>query len=193
MPLPHLRNSVAGVNKFDPVHNNIFEVAFTVPAALRDRFSKDDVIISQHITKVSGLNGINKHPETATQKFMGTDRSYIKSVLDSTRVEIECTFTLNLRNDTENYVYNYFRAWSSLGYDTRTGARALKRDYTADFFKLTVDNRAGQIYHEIKLKDVMMNGDLGGIDEYDYSNGEAVEFTVKFVSDWWDETGVGLE
>lgn len=192
MPLPHLQNSVAGVNKFDPVHNNIFEVRFTVPAGLRAKYSKDDVLISQHITKVSGLNGLNKAPETATQKFMGTDRSYMKSNLDSTRCEIECTFTLNLRNDTENYVYNYFRDWAALGYDVNTGSRALKRDYCADWWKLSIANRAGDVYHEIILKDVMMNGDIAGIDEYDYANGEAVEITVKFVSDWWQETRVGM-
>ena len=46
MALPHLQNSTAGRNKFDPVHANIFEVRFTLPEAIRAAFGKDELIIS---------------------------------------------------------------------------------------------------------------------------------------------------
>ena len=41
MALPHLKNSEAGRNKFDPVFSNIYEVIFTLPSAIRDEFGKD--------------------------------------------------------------------------------------------------------------------------------------------------------
>jgi len=187
MALPHLSNSTAGRNKFDPVHTNIFEVRFTVPAGLRDEFGKDELLISEHVTKITGLNGLNRAPNTDVQKFMGTDRSYMLPKLDNTRIEFEVTFTMNLRDDVDNYVYKFFRAWAALGYDINTGARALKRDYCADWVNIAIANRAGDIYHEIILKDVMMNGEMNGIDELSYDAGEAAELTVKFVSDWWQE------
>ena len=35
----------------------------------------------------------------------------------------------------------------------------------------------------------VMNGDLGGgFEELDYDSADAIELTVKFVSDWWKET-----
>ncbi len=188
MALPHLQNSQAGRNKFDPVHVNIFEVGFTVPAALQAEFGKDEQLITEHVTKISGLNALNRAPATGTQKFMGTDRTYIMPKLDSTRAELEITFTLNLRDDVDNYIYKLFRAWAGLGYDINTGSRALKRDYCADWLKVSIANRAGDIYHEIIFKDVMMNGDMTGIDELNYETGEAAEISVKFVSDWWQET-----
>ena len=189
MALPHIQNSTAGRNKFDPVHQNIFEVRFTVPDAIRDQFGKDEVLLTEHVTKITGVGGaINKAPNVQQQKFMGTDRSYIVPKLDNTHAELEMEFTLNLRDDTDNYIYKIFRAWAALGYDVNTGSRALKRDYCADWLNIAVANRAGDIFHEIIFKDVMMNGDLSGYGDFDYETGDACTLSVKFVSDWWQET-----
>lgn len=189
MALPHIQNSQAGRNKFDPVHQNIFEVRFTVPDAIRDQFGKDEVLPTEHVTKITGVGGaINKAPNVQQQKFMGTDRSYIVPKLDNTHAELEMEFTLNLRDDTDNYIYKIFRAWAALGYDVNTGSRALKRDYCADWLNIAVANRAGDIFHEIIFKDVMMNGDLSGYGDFDYETGDACTLSVKFVSDWWQET-----
>ena len=189
MALPHIQNSTAGRNKFDPVHQNIFEVRFTVPDAIRDQFGKDEVLLTEHVTKITGVGGaINKAPNVQQQKFMGTDRSYIVPKLDNTHAELEMEFTLNLRDDTDNYIYKIFRAWAALGYDVNTGSRALKRDYCADWLNIAVANRAGDIFHEIIFKDVMMNGDLSGYGDFDYETGDACTLSCKFVSDWWQET-----
>ena len=190
MALPHIQNSQAGRNKFDPVHSNIFEVRFTVPEALRAQFGKDEVLLTEHVTKVTGaLGALNKGATTGTQKFMGTDRSYIMPKMDSTRAEFEIEFTLNLRNDVDNYIYKLLRAWVALGYDINTGARSLKRDYCADWLDIAIANRAGDIFHEIVFKDVMTNGELGGsFQDLDYETGEAATITLKLVSDWWQET-----
>ena len=190
MALPHIQNSQAGRNKFDPVHTNIFEVRFTVPEALRAQFGKDEVLLTEHVTKVTGaLGAINRGATTGTQKFMGTDRSSIMPKMDSTRAEFEIEFTLDLRDEVDNYIYNLLRAWVALGYDINTGARSLKRDYCADWLDIAIANRAGDIYHEIIFKDVMTNGELGGsFQDLDYETGEAATITLKLVSDWWQET-----
>lgn len=188
--LPHIKNSQAGRNKFDPVHINIFEVRFSVPEALRATYGKDEVLLTEHVTKVSGaLGALNKGPQTGTQKFMGTDRSYIMPKMDSTRAEFSIEFTLNLRDDVDNYIYKLFRAWKALGYDINTGERSLKREYCSDWMDIAIANRRGDIFHEIIFKDVMMNGDLGGsFSDLDYDSGDAVTIEVPFVSDWWEET-----
>lgn len=190
MALPHIKNSVAGVNKFDPVHNSIFEVRFTLPEALRAQFGRDELVLTEHVTKVTGaLTGVHKGAGTGTQKFMGTDRSYANPVLDSTRAEFSIEFTLNLRDDVDNYIYKIFRAWKALAYDVNTGARSLKREYCADWMNLAIANRAGDIYHEIIYKDVIMNGDFSGsFTDLDYSSNEACTIEIPFVSDWWIET-----
>ena len=53
MSLPHITNSQAGVNKFDPVFNNIFECYFSLPEAIRAQFGQDEALITEHILSIS--------------------------------------------------------------------------------------------------------------------------------------------
>lgn len=188
MSLPHIKNSQAGVNKYDIVTKNIFEVYFTLPEALRSAFAKDEMLITEHVLKISGLDALDRAPGVVKQKFMGTDRSFIQPKLDSTSAEIEVEFTLNLRNKTDNYIYKLFKAWKNLGYNIETGERHLKADYCADWLRVVAGNPAGDIYREVIFKDVMINGDIAGMGDYDYESAEPVNITVKFASDWWNET-----
>lgn len=187
MPLPHIGNSKAGVNKYDPVNKNLFEVDFILPTAIRLEYGKDELLLTEHVLKISGLGALDRAPSVAQQKFMGTDRSYIVPKLDSTHAEIQIDFTLNLRDDTDNYIYKVFKAWARLGYNINTGERHLKREYCADWMRVSISNRVGTIIREIVFKDVMINGDISGMDELDYDSGDAVTLSVKFVSDWWTE------
>lgn len=189
MALPHITNSEAGRNRFDPVHVNIFEVKFTVPEILREQFGKDEFLLTEHALKISGLDALDRAPGVGTQKFMGTDRSYIMPKLDATCADLELEFTLNLRNDVDNYIYKLWRAWAALGYNQDTGERKLKREYCADWLLVSIANRAGNIYREIIFKDVMMADALtSGQGELNYETGEAVNMSVKLRSDWWKET-----
>lgn len=187
MALPHIKNSQAGINRYDPVHNNIYEVYFTLPEPLRKDFAKDEMILTEHVLKVSGLDALQKAPETGTQKFMGTDRSFINPKLDSTRSEFSIDFSLNLRNKTDNYILKLFKAWANLGYDISTGERHLKLDYCSDWLKISQANRNGDIWRDVIFKDVMMNGSIDGLSDLDYESSDAQQITVKFVSDWWDD------
>lgn len=187
MALPHIKNSTAAMNLYDPVHKSIFEVTFTLPEMLRNEFAKDEILLSEHVMSVDGLGALYQAPAVEQQKFMGVDRSYIKPTVDSTKAEISIKFSLNLRNGTDNYILKLFRAWAALGYDIATGKRALKKDYCAQWLKIDIANREGDIYQQVIFKDIMMNGPLEYDGALDYSEGGALELTVKFVSDWWEE------
>lgn len=189
MALPHLKNSFAGVNRLDPVHSSIFELRFTLPEAIRADFGKDELLLTEHALKIDGLDGIQRAPGTGVQKFMGTDRSYINPKPDSTRLELTVEFTLNLRDDVDNYIYKIWRAWAALGFDMNTGTRVLKREYCADWLNVAVANRRGDIFHEIIAKDVMINGNLTGyLGSLDYETNEAAQISIPLVSDWFTET-----
>ena len=167
MALPHIKNSEAGVNRYDPVHKSIFEVYFTLPEALRNEFAKDEILLTQHVLTVSGLDALYRAPEVDVQKFMGTSRSFIKPTVGDTHADIEIEFSLNLRNGTDNYIAKLLRAWGALGYDIKTGKRTIKKNYCADWLKISIANRDGDIYQEIVFKDVMMAGPVeidGGLD-----------------------------
>ena len=187
MALPHITNSQAGVNRWDYTPSNIFEVYFTLPEALRTDFGQDEALITEHVQKIDGLDALHKTPDTTEQKFMGTTRSFVKGSLDSTTAELSVDFALNLRNGTDNFIYKLFKAWSRLGYNILTGERSLKKDYLADYLRVKVANRAGDVYEDVVFKDIMLNGPVEGIGSYDYNSDDVVTLTVKFKSDWWTD------
>lgn len=188
MALPHIQNSTAGRNKFEPVNPNLFEVRFTLPEPLRAEFGKDELLLTEHVLSIGGLQTLNKAPEIQSQKFMGTTRSYIAPGLDDTSHELSIVFSINLRNAVDNYIYKLFRAWAALGYNTADGSKRLKTDYCADWLVVKHGNRVGDVFHEVIYKDVMIAGGLEYIDELSYESTDPAQLTVKFKSDWATET-----
>lgn len=189
MSLPHITNSEAGRNLYDPYHNCLFEVYFTLPAAIRAQFGQDEALLTEHVVKIDGLENLDKGPEASVeQKFQGTTRTYLAPKMENTSAELTVEFNLNLRNGVDNYIYKVFKAWKNLNYDLETGTIVLKKDYVAEWMRVCVANRAGDVIKEVIFKDIMLSGNIDGLGSLDYSNNEAVNITVKFKSDWWKET-----
>lgn len=187
--LPHISQSTAGNNRMDPVYQNIFELYFTIPAALQSEFGNDVAVLTEQVKSISGLESLDKAPGTIQQTFLGSKRTYLASRLDDTSHELEIVFQLNLRNGTDNFIYKLLKAWNSQGYNMNTGATTLKTGYVADWMKLVIGNRGGDIFREIIYKDVFPFDGLTGWSEATYdSTGEAVEITMKLKSDWAVET-----
>lgn len=189
MSLPHITNSTAGRELYDPYHNCLFEVYFTLPAAIQAQFGQDEALLTEHVQTVGGLDALDKGPETVSQKFQGTTRTFLAPKMDSTSADdISVVLSLNLRNSVDNYIYKLFKAWKNLNYDLETGTIVVKKDYVADWLRICIANRAGDVIREIVFKDVMLKGSIEGMSDLDYSNNEAGQITVHFSSDWWKET-----
>ena len=91
--LPHIQQVASGYNYYDPVHNSIFEVTFTVPRALNKVFkatSPDGIVhlLQEQVTEVSGLEALQKTTAAGTQKFHGVDVSFLNPTLDNTFADI---------------------------------------------------------------------------------------------------------
>lgn len=187
MALPHITNSEAGRNLYDPSHSCIYEVYFTIPAAIRAEFGQDEALLTEHVLKVGGLDNLDKGPEKVEQKYQGTTRTYIAPKMDNTSAELKIDFSLNLRNGVDNYIYKLFKAWKNLNYDLETGSIVTKPNYVAEWMRICVANRAGDIVRDIVFKDVMMVGSIEGMGDLDYSSNDPQQITITFVSDWWKE------
>ena len=125
MPLPHLMNVEAGYNRYDPMMGSIFQIEFTVPNALVDAYSGQDInaelkLLSQQVTDVSGLDALQKTVAAGSQKFLGVDVSFLNATLDTTVADITVNLNLNLRNTTDAYVLRVFKLWSKLNYDLQS-------------------------------------------------------------------------
>jgi hypothetical protein len=186
--LPHITNVKAGMEKYDPMHLSIFEVAFTVPEAMAGEFNGEELqILSQQVVSINGLDALQKVAGVNSQKFLGVDVSFLNPTLDSTTAEFTIVFNLNLRNVTDAYVLKLFKAWGRLSYDLATGVRALKANYTCDTMHISEANRDGTVWREVVFKDVFITS-ITGLDSLDYTSSEARQLSVTFRADYWDET-----
>ena len=184
--LPHVRNIKSGVNRWDPNHSAVFEVYFTLPAAIQGQFAEDEAILTEQATDVSGLDQLQKNTPVGKQRFMNVDVSHSSPVIDETRATITIVFNLNLRNVTDNFVLKVLMAWKNLNYNLADGTRTLKNTYVADNLRIAEANRDGTIWRSYVFHDVIL-GDITGIDTLNYDDNEARKITAVFVSDFWDD------
>ena len=190
---PHTMSVKAGANKYDPVHNSIFEVTFAFPKFI----GSDDVntaLLTEQVTNVSGLDGLNKTTAAGSQKFFGADVSYLNPTHDNTSVDITIEFNMNLNNVVDNYVLTTFLKWRNLNYNLGTGQRFLKKDYSDATITINIANRDGSVWRTVTLYDVMLTG-ITNFDSLDITANEPVKLSCTFRSDYWDDslgaTGTG--
>ena len=189
--LPHIQQVASGYNYYDPVHNSIFEVTFTVPRALNKVFkatSPDGIVhlLQEQVTEVSGLEALQKTTAAGTQKFHGVDVSFLNPTLDNTFADITVKFNLNLRQVTDNFVLRLFKEWARVSYDLMTGTRGLKADYAAPAMTIAEANRDGTIWRAYQFKDVLLTN-IQGLGSLNYTSNEAQSLDVTFRSDYWEE------
>lgn len=184
--LPHLTNIQSGINKWDPSHGSVYEVYFTLPDAIRAEFSEDEIILTEQVTDVSGLDQLIKTTPVNSQKFMGVDVSHHGPVMDNTYADITINLNLNLRNKIDNFVLKVFRAWENLNYNLADGTRTLLADYSADAMRIAVANRAGDVVRSIVFNRVLLSG-ISNIDTLDYSSNDPQKLQVTLRCDYWDD------
>ena len=187
MSLPHIKNSKAGINREEPWFKNLFEVYFSIPRALQASTGAEDInTLTEQVKSVSGLGSLIKTPGVQKQTYMGATRSYIGAKVDDTSHEITVVLNLNMRNGTDNYIFKLFKGWNDLNYNLSTGERTLKVDHIADFLRVVMFNKNGDIFKDVTYHDVMLSG-VEGLDSVDYDGDDLIELTVKFISDWADD------
>lgn len=184
--LPHIKNVKSGINKYDPVHNSIFEVYFTLPEAIAQTFKEDEVLLTEQVTNVQGLDVLQKTTDTGEQKFYGVTVSYLNPILDTTAADITIDLNLNLRNVTDNFVLKVFRAWENLSYNLADGTRSIKVGYISDNLRIAVATRNGDIWRSTIFHHVMLKA-VTGLDALDYMNNEAIKLQVILRADYWDD------
>ena len=184
--LPHIKNTQAGNNYYDPMHSAVFEVYFTLPVAIQDQYKDDEAILTEQVVSVSGLDALQKTVQAGQQKFFGVDVSYLNPTLDNTYAELTVVMNLNIRNATDAYVLKVFKAWEKLGYDLSDGTRTLMADYVADNLRISEANRDGTVWRSYIFHKVLLTG-VEGLNDLNYTNNEARQLTVRFRADWWDE------
>jgi len=177
--LPHYQNSLFGINKYEPVYLNQFEVLITPPAAVLG-----GPILVEQVTSISGL-GVDKTPAATQQKYKFAVRNYAGAKPDSTVFDLTVNFTVNLNDANSMYVFKTLRQWTDLIYNPLTGAMGLKRDYTGTIV-ISVFNKQGDVFRRITCRDCFPISPIGAM-ELDYAGTELYDISLQWAVDYWDD------
>ena len=190
MALSHFKNSYAAVNKLEVVNPSLFEVT-VLPPTFPSGGDDMSALMLEHVRSVSGLDGVNPSVGMAIQKFKYAERVYAGGP-ESTHLELSITFSLNLNDANENYIYTTLRKWTDMIYNPANGAMGLKKQYCGSMI-IVEYNRDGSIWRKITCQNCFPNGQLSGLGDLSYDDpNTASEITMNFICDYWDEQSIGL-
>lgn len=174
--LPHTRKSQAGSGMYEPVIPSQFHVFLVPPSGVIDA-----PILTEHVKNIDGLFIEKGGESTIEQKFQTATRSYDSNEKE-TVYDIEITFTLNLNDANQNYVYETLKAWSRKRYNPMTGERGLKKDYVGSLVGIKY-NRDGSIFWERTAHQAFVASNLPDLPG-NYGEHEGQEIVVKFRADF---------
>lgn len=186
--LSHFRNSRVATSLWEPIYQNLFTVQLTCPAGITERSEERINIILEGVTNV-GQMSTSKGSSTVEQKYKFATRTFAGAVPESTTVDLQLHFELNLSYDNgtpENYTYKFLREWVDLIYDPLTGREGLKKDYVAPSLTITMQDRAGNPFWQWIYYYIFPTQGIPG-PSLSYDNSSLYSFDLSFRSDWWDE------
>ena len=190
MALSHYRNSTAAVEKYEVVNPSLFEVTI-IPPTFPSSPGASPQLLMEHVRSIGGLDGLTHSIGMATQKFKYAERHYAGGP-ESTHLELNINFSLNLNDANENYIYTTLRKWYDMVWNPANGAMGLKRDYCGQLV-IVEYNRDGSIWRKITCSDCFPTGQPTGMGDRSYDDPNAAnELSVQFICDVWDEQVVGL-
>ena len=177
--LPHYQNSLFGINKYEPVYLNQFEVLVTPPGPVLG-----GQILVQQVTNLSGLE-VDKTPAPIQQRYKFAVRNYAGAKPEQTVFDLSLSFTVNLNDANSMYVFKTLRQWTDLIYNPLTGAMGVKRDYIGTIV-ISVFNKQGDVFRRITCKDCFPTTPLT-VMELDYQAEDIYNVTMTWAVDYWDD------
>lgn len=192
----HYRNSEAADKMYEVVSPALFEVELTFPNEISGKLNAlQTAILFEHVRSISGIDGVTPTIGTVVQKYKYAERHYAAAGPDKTSLELAITYTLNLNNHHENYVYNMLRQWYNLVYNPQNGQTLTKKRY-AGGSKLVINeyDRNGDIWRRITCFDIFPSTPPTGLNEDNYdSMGDAKTVSITFIVDDWVEQLLGID
>ena len=189
----HYRYSAAATNMWEVVSPALFEVYLTFPEILKPDTTSTDLMF-QHVRSISGLDGATPTIGNVVQKYKFAERHYAAAGPDKTSLELTITYTLNLNDTHENYVYNMLRRWYDLVYNPQNGQTLTKKQYASgSLLDIYEHDRDGSIWRHIKCFNFFPSTPPTGLNEDNYDNmGDAKTVSITFIVDDWVEEAIGM-
>ena len=190
----HYQNSDAARNMWEVVSPALFEVYLTFPDILKGKIGNSDLMF-QHVRSISGLDGLTPTIGNVVQKYKYAERHYAAAGPDKTSLELTITYTLNINDAHENYIYNMLRKWYDLVYNPQNGQTLVKKDYAGGSVMTIIEHdRDGAIWRKVTCLNFFPSTPPTGLNEDNYDSvGDAKTVSITFIVDDWVEETMGME
>ena len=140
---PHVVQSTAAVNRWEPVVGSNFNAQFILNGYLLEKLG-DYSFLKEYIKSVGGM--FVEYAGNVIEAGYKTTRFRYDSNEKQTYYEIEVGFWNCLDNDSRQLVYNALVAWSRIKFNPLTGEKTMKRDYADACLVVEKFNRDGTIH-----------------------------------------------
>lgn len=177
---PHVTQSTAAVNKYEPVVPSNFNAQFVLMGKLKEKLG-DYSFLREYVKNVSGLfveyagNTIEGGYKTTKFRYDSNDKQ--------TYYDISVSFFNFLDNDSKMFVYNSLVAWSRVKYNPLTGEKTLKDVYANACIVVEKYNRDGTVYWRRMAHNVFPMNDFDDQNN-DYTQHDMSDLTVQFNADY---------
>lgn len=177
---PHITNSTAGVNKYEPVVASNFNAHFVLMGNLKKALG-DYTWLREYVKSVTGLfieyagNTIEGGYKTVKFRYDSNEKQ--------TFYDVEVGFFNFLDNESRMLVYNALVKWSRFKYNPLTGEKTLKKDYADAALVVEKFNRDGTIYWRRMGHHIFPMNDLPDMPA-DYTAHDMQELSVTFNADY---------
>lgn len=178
---PHVTQSTAQVNKYEPVVASNFNAMFVLMGELKNRLG-DYSFLSEYIKSVEGLfveyggaTVIDGGYKTTTFRYDSNEKQ--------TYYEVTVNFFNFLDKESKQFVYNSLVAWSRVKYNPMTGEKTLKSVYADAAIVAEKFNRDGTVYWRRMGHNIFPMQDFED-QVTDYTSHDMTELAVQFNADY---------
>ncbi len=185
--LPHFTNSLAGINNYEPVFLNQFQVLITPPPGIVDAnitFNGESVL-SQQIKSITGMAVDIAPAQAVEQNYKFATRRYAGGEPSTSDMNLSMEFEVNLSDTNSMTVYKILRQWSDLIYNPLTGAMGLKVDYVGSML-ISVFNKRGDVFRRIRIPSCFISEPINAMD-LDYETPAIYTISTSWVCDYWED------
>ena len=185
MPLPHFTQLLMtgspggpGTKPHEPVYKNLFEMTFILPTILQAQ-GRDPLLMLQQATTIT----LDFTPDISTkeQRFKYSTRKFV-SVPDSTSIEFDIKFNVNVNLKGSMETWNTLKAWYDLVWNSQNGFLHYKADIIGTLV-VNQHDRKGLIIRRGTFQNTQIRG-ISSMD-LDWSSNEIWDVTAKFCADYW--------
>lgn len=192
MPIPHFQGGtlqpahkgiITSQRLFEPVHKNLFEISFVLPAILQAQ-GRDPYLMLENATSID-IGNLTPEVAYTTQQFKYSTRVFMNTPTQ-THTDFDINFNVNIADAGDVFVYNTLRAWYDLVWDSQNGTLMYKRDIVGTII-VNHHDRKGYVIRRVTYNNCMPQV-ITDFTSLNFSESDILEtINCKWVSDYWTD------